>query len=496
MESEGRTKQGRPDSSPRPQPESMQKKNSFRSLFSFFKGSASKRARAQADHDAQVSPAQSASIGSSFSTTSLPNAARRPSTVETCASEPVPGREPSGLDSDSSLPSQIRPPFTQRPTSSSSSSSSYENGSETSTTTTTPTNSSASSLRSGPGPEPSRSNPSLKKSKRVSECYRTSPSPLSTVTDARNYPYILPHSLAHQPHPPPTERANHEKPNRRNSISRLMSMRARSTPDLTADIPPVPPLPRTTSKSRRKSFAPTPATAQDVLDHRAILGADPAAGSGFYRYPMMGKEPAPARRSTGLGPRRPPAGGDQWKRNSWGGHYDGDAAMDPRNMGGNGRGSQRRDARGRGTQSFRRNVATQVILEESHDAAEAAAPNRRRHSEIAPPDGWDGSALQAEPVPPIPASYLQCSSSSSDEPSTEASTASTSASSVSTASTVSEDGKLQQSLYSNWDHVSSQLEKHSNQIPAMNDDATKLANCPIPSNPIAAPTVKAACANA
>lgn len=383
-----------------PCPQPVEKKTGgLRSLFSFFRGSAHRRGLGsdRSDGDQDSSRSKRGQLGSSFSTQSLP--ARRPSTT---ASEPLPGIL---SDSVETLHAQIRPPFSHRPSSSSSSCSSY--GSETSSTPgTTPSNSSSSSLRSGELLGGARSNASLKK--RASESYRTAPSPLSTVTAAKNYPYILPHQMRAPEH----DYSHHESKQpvkRKNSISRIMSMRrAQSTPDLSGDgFQGSPfPRPRSSSSKRKSTSLPTEYTIQEKLDHKAILGADPAGG-GFYRYP--GAENENIRRA---GPRpgfRRPPGPDQWKRNSWAG-LDDNGGIDPAHLGVNGRRGMRRDPRPGGLPGFRRNVASEVILEESSDA-DPLSPDRRRFSELpSPTSAWCNGGPQvqgAPPVPSVPAGFAQ-----------------------------------------------------------------------------------------
>lgn len=153
-----------------------------------------------------------------------------------------------------------------------------------------------------------------------------------------------------------------------------MMRRAQSTPELAHEEDHAPmTMPKKNAHKRKGAPKATEYTPQEKLEHKAILGADPV-GFGFHRYPISEKDQfAPVRRP-GPGPRRP-GPGDPWKRNSWGG-YDGDGARDPANIAGNSRRGPRRDPRG----DFRRNVASQVIVEEG-DVQDSSAQNQRRNSE-------------------------------------------------------------------------------------------------------------------
>lgn len=316
--------------------------------------------------------------------------------------------------STTSLPSQIRPPFVSHaPSSSSSSASSLEFVCDDSTAATSPSNSSPSVLMKSPSsqsistldhstsslsseksrePSPPRAQSPAgmpKKPKRTPENYSKQPSPLSTVTDAHS-PYTNPTTPESSSGRPSDSRSK-----RRGSLGSFILRRTQSHPDLTDlttdDLPLFPQMPISTPPSRpvssssilsprsltlrRKSskigpHGPTSYSLEEKLEHRSILGADPAGG--FHLYPSA--HPArerPGRRSTSNSPRptmhgRPPTTrgtNEDLKRNSWAGSeiYSGRSGMAPPAPRG------WKDPRSRG---FRRGVTQQVIMEEAGDIPE------------------------------------------------------------------------------------------------------------------------------
>ncbi|CAZ83626.1 unnamed protein product [Tuber melanosporum] len=412
----------------------VRKKGSLRSMFGSFLKSAKGR---RANKTASQYPSRGGEAGAknrgneapTLSAISLPTQARS-STSSTSSpyeddgefSNIVPYKEHGAsckTCSATSLPAQIRPPFAfHAPSSSSSSTSSIEFASDASTAATSPSvsspsvlikspssqsisalNHSTTSLSSTPSREtsPTRAQSSAKSSmmsKRALENHSKQPSPLSTVTDAHS-PYILPTT----PESPVLhERPNSFQPKRRGSLSNFILRRTQSHPDLTDfttdDLPPFLQMPisaptprpglsisslstRTLSLRRRSGKAdieaPTSYSTQEKIEHRSILGADPA-GAGFYLYPTAQSEISGRRSSSGSSPggsrsgswgRAPMGGnmGDDSRRSSWTGP-DGHNA---RGMPPAGRGW--RDPRG--GRSFGRSVTQQVILEEVGDVADS-----------------------------------------------------------------------------------------------------------------------------
>ncbi|KAG0641957.1 hypothetical protein HOY80DRAFT_684057 [Tuber brumale] len=415
----------------------VKKKGSLRSIFgSFFKSAEGRRANktvsqypsrggeAGAKNRGNEAPALSAlslpiRVRSSASSTSSPY-----EDEDEEFSNTIPHGEHGascGARSTTSLPARIRPPFAfhvPSSSSSSSSTSSIEFVSDASTAATSPSvsspsvlinslsslsisalNHSTTSLSSTPSREtsPTRTQSSAKSSKmskRAPENHSKQPSPLSTVTDAHS-PYMLPTA----PESPVLhERSNTFQPKRRGSLSNYILRRTQSHPDLTDfttdDLPPFLQMPtsaptsrpglssstlssRTLSLRRRtgkaNTEAPTSYSTQEKIEHRSILGADPA-GAGFYLYPTARSE-IPSRRSSsgnssggsrsGSWGRAPMGGnmGDDSRRNIWTGP-DGHNA---RGMPPAGRGW--RDSRG--GRSFRKSVTQQVILEEVGDVADS-----------------------------------------------------------------------------------------------------------------------------
>jgi len=494
-----------PDDAP---PRVVKKKGSLRSIFAcFFKPARDKKAnKTGSQYLSRQGEAGAKNRGNeapTFSTTSLPTRVRS-STSSTSTSSPyedgdeefsgsIPHAEHGAsrkTRSTISLPAQIRPPFAfHAPSSSSSSASSLEFVSDVSTAATSPSasspsvliqpsspqlilapNHSTTSLSSNPSrePSPTRTQPSTKSSKmskRAPENYRKHPSPLSTVTDAHS-PYILPTA----PESPVLhERPNSFQPRRRSSLSNYILRRTQSHPDLTDfttdDLPPFPQLPvsaptsrpgssssavssRTLSLRRRSGKADigasTSYSTQEKIEHRSILGADPA-GAGFYLYPPAQSEISNRRSGSHSGSGgsrsgswgRAPVGGnmnDDSRRNGWTG-LDG---HNPRGMPPAGRGW--RDPRG--GRSFGRSVTQQVILEEVGDVADSpqtmssssSAPNLDSSQAML---GSGGLANQNRPP------------------------------NMSKNASVSEKGERRRSLHNNWDSVQGQMRIHSDGVPQL-----------------------------
>lgn len=479
-------------------PRVVKKKSSMRSIFAcFFKSPRDKRAnKTGSQYPSRKREASAKNRGNealAFSTISLPTRARS-STSSTSSpyddedeefNSSIPHAEHGAsrkTHSTISLPGQIRPPFAfHAPSSSSSSASSLEFVSDVSTAATSPSASSPSVLIQSSSPQstltPNHSTTSLssnpsretsptrtqsltkpsKMSKRALENYRKHPSPLSTVTDAHS-PYILPTA----PEPPVLhERPNSFQPKRRNSLSNYILRRTQSHPDLTDfttdDLPQFPQLPvsaptsrpgsaassRTLSRRRRSGKAdigaPTSYSTQEKIEHRSILGADPA-GAGFYLYPPAQSEISSRRggsHSGSSGSRsgsrgRAPMGGnmsdDPRRNNSWTG-LDGHNA---RGMPPAGRGW--RDPRG--GRSFGRSVTQQVILEEVGDVADS--PQTMSSSSSAP--NLDSrQAMLGSGGLPNQSRLLDMSKNAS----------------------LPEKGERRRSLHNNWDPIQSQTRIHS-----------------------------------
>jgi hypothetical protein len=338
-----------------------------------------------------------ARVSASFSTTSLSSHTPQKSTGRLAERSESPESSTENVEhptaSTVSLPAQIQPTSSGSPSSSSSSTSSFDFASDSSTTLTTPTSSSPSLLMKATSGVPVVTSPRVEKSEDSAVG-----SPLASVKSPdhlrkpyyRPMPYILPtapeSSVLH-------ERRNSFQPKRRNSLSRMLARRTQSFPDLTKTLdayspssppasahssrPPssvsnlanVPPPQKKPAKGRRRLAdleKPTSYSEKEKMEHRSILGADPA-GLGFYLYPTSGQELV-NRRHTMIGaqsmrypgPRPTPEG----NRNSWAG-MSADVSGD---LVGNGR---RREPRGRG---FCRNVTSQIIVEEDgNDICEVKA---------------------------------------------------------------------------------------------------------------------------
>lgn len=244
------------------------------------------------------------------------------------------------------------------------------------------------------------------------------PSPLSSKSLPAHSPYIL-------PSPPPSpilhERRNSFQPKRRNSLGRLLARGYQSSPDILRplDCGAVSSMPRTpssaslsgpsssdsrTKSSRRREKGradlekPTSYSQQERIEHRSILGADPA-GSGFYLYPKTSTQKLSQKDSKVDYYGGSSTSGGTAGRNSWSG-MSGDNA------------SRRgwKDQRGRG---FRGNVASQIIVEEEGGENYQEPPSiqtQRRRSEVPMHNGqWRQSRLEAGAVPPatISASFLR-----------------------------------------------------------------------------------------
>ncbi|KAI5787064.1 hypothetical protein EDC01DRAFT_170559 [Geopyxis carbonaria] len=383
------------------------KKSSFRSLFTIFRISGhSDKERCNLNLKGQAA--------SSYSTASLP--------AHPTASESYRLRSGSLSQhvtlSTTSLPAQIHPPFSHTPSSSSSSASSFEFGSEVSTPTitptTTPSNSSLSILIKAS--DSNLANPSVtcrdvgvqnnylsNKSKRNSDSYIKSPSPLSTVTDA---PYVLP-TPTEVPLESPQPKALQSK--RRNSISRLLTRRSQSTPDLThwpEIIPPIPAIPksapssrptssqsnysRNSSTLRRKTSTDinktTAHTIQQQIEHRSILGADPA-GLGFYLYPKSELENA---KKPGRSDARLPGARNNCK-------FEDVGQTSCSDINRNSMSSSKKSWREPRGRYFRPNVASQIIVEESNDTCESTVENKPRDSQSA--IQWQQHRVNTNSVP-------------------------------------------------------------------------------------------------
>ncbi|RPB02637.1 hypothetical protein L873DRAFT_1826662 [Choiromyces venosus 120613-1] len=487
-------------------PQVVKKKGSLRSICgSFFKSSKDKKAnKTGSQYPSRKSEAGAKNRGNeapAFSTTSLPTQVRS-STSSTSSpyedEDEFHGSIPHAkhgasrkTHSTTSLPAQIRPPFAfHTPSSSSSSTSSLEFASDASTAATSPSasspsvlikslssqsistlNHSTTSLSSTPSREtsPTRTQSSAKSSKmskRAPENYRKQPSPLSTVTDAHS-PYMLPtapeSSLLH-------ERPNSFQPKRRSSLGNYILRRTQSHPDLTDfttdDLPPFPQMPisaptsrpgssnstlssRTLSLRRKSGKAdvetPTSYSTQEKIEHRSILGADPA-GAGFYLYPTAQPENSSTRSSSSSsssssrsGSRgRPPVNGNMdgdSRGNTWTGP---DEHNNSRGMPPAGRGW--RDPRG--GWSFRRSVTQQVILEEVGDVADS--PQTMSSSSSAPKFDTQKTAQR---------SGCPLNQNRSPDMSRDAS--------------VSEKSERRRSLHNNWDLIQSQMQIHKYNFPQL-----------------------------
>jgi len=489
-------------------PRVVKKKGSMRSIFAcFFKPARDKKAnKTESQYLSRKGEAGAKNRGNeapTFSTTSLPARVRSPISSTSSPyededeefSSSIPHAEHGAsrkTHSTISLPAQIRPPFASHAPSSSSSSSSassLEFVSDVSTAATSPSasspsiliqssppqlvlapNHSTTSLSSNPSREtsPTRTQSSTKPSKmskRAPENYRKHPSPLSTVTDAHS-PYILPTA----PESPVLhERPNSFQPRRRSSLSNYILRRTQSHPDLTDfttdDLPPFPQLPvsaptsrpgssssavssRTLSLRRRSGKADIGGSSsystQEKIEHRSILGADPA-GAGFYLYPPAQSEISSRRGGShggSGGPRsgswgRAPMGGnmnDDPRRNGWTG-LDG---HNPRGMPPAGRGW--RDPRG--GRSFGRSVTQQVILEEVGDVCDS--PQAMSPSSSTP--NLDSSQA-------MPGSGGLADQNRSPNMSRNAS--------------ISEKGERRRSLHNNWDPAQGQMRIHSDGSPQL-----------------------------
>ncbi|KAF8246654.1 hypothetical protein K440DRAFT_326452 [Wilcoxina mikolae CBS 423.85] len=370
----------------------VKKKSSFRSLFSIFRSS---------------KPAKESAVATSYSTSSLPSGAQRSLTASDGGSSDTDLSSDDAELSAISLPDQIKLPFSYTPSSSSSSASSFDFASDASTTATTPSNSSPSVLMKASDMSNGefQSDKSLPK-RRLSESHRKQPSPLSTVTDAHNSPYML-------PSPPVSEvlreRRSSLQPDRRNSLGRLLSRAYRSNPDLTtfddgdsssvhmmpSSAPSSRPASSNGSSSRSRKFGKKNGgekgrgdvekrtnPEQERMERRSILGADPA-GVGFYLYPKTAQPEPSIQKVNVMGSGRSGLSGPDNGRRAW------------------------REQKGR---SFQRTIATPMIVEEDgngNDTYELPPfPNpQRRHSRISMHDGQlrQPRFHADQPAPPLSA---------------------------------------------------------------------------------------------
>ncbi|CUS15383.1 unnamed protein product [Tuber aestivum] len=488
-------------------PRVVRKKGSLRSIFgSLFKSTRGKKAnRTGSRHLIREDEAGARNKGNealAFSTISLP-AQLRSSTSSTSSpyededeefSSSIPHTahgESRKTRSTASLPAQTRPPFAfhAHSSSSSSSTSSIEFAPDAFTAATPPPvsspsalarstssqsistlNRSTASLFGTPSREtsPTRTQYSIKSpkmSKRAMENYSKQPSPLSTVMDAHS-PYILPTA----PKPPVLdERPNSFRSKHRSSLSSYILRRTQSHPDLTDfttdDLPTFLQMPisaptsrpgssssalssRTLSLRRRSGKAdmevPTSYFTQEKIEHRLILGADPA-GAGFHLYPtphsgFSSRRSSPGSSSGGSRSRsweRGPMGrnmSDDPRRNSWTG-------PDGHNVHG-----IPPAARGwrdpRGGRSFRGGVTQQVILEEVGDATDS--PQSMSSSLSAPNVDSQQAVLRSGG----PLDQNRSPDVSKNVP-------------------ISEKSERRRSLHNNWDSIQSQMRIHGGDFPQL-----------------------------
>jgi len=441
----------------------VKNKSSFRSLFSIFRSS---------------KPAKEGAIATSYSTSFLPSGARRSFPASERSSDTDLSSDDAAL-SAISLPDQIKLPFSYTPSSSSSSASSFDFASDASTTATTPSNSSPSVLMKASDMSSGelQTEKSLPK-KRFLEGRRKLPSPLSTVTDAHNSPYML-------PSPPASEvlRERHSsfQPNRRNSLGRLLSRAYRSNPDLTkfddGDSNSAHIMPSSAPSSRPGSSGDSSMRSrklgkkknggekgradsekrtnpeQERMERRSILGADPA-GVGFYLYPKTAQPELPSQKVNVVGGGRSGLSGPDNGRRAW------------------------REQKGR---SFQRTIATPMIVEEEGNGNDTYAvspfPNpQRRHSRLSMQDGQLRQARfhADQPAPPQSAtsSRSQFALPSIDSlldgngakagPSTPKHT-------------------RRRSLHNSWDHINAQKKIHQQisalEVPPRNSENAVLSLC-------------------
>jgi len=187
---------------------------------------------------------------------------------------------------------------------------------------------------------------------------------------------------------------------------------------------------RRCAKGRADLEKPTAYSEQEKIEHQSILGADPA-GYGFYLYPKTAVAVLNEKTS---------------KVDYYGGPYSNSGVNSASGRGTGNDGGSRRWREPKGGRNFRRNVTSQVIVEEEANEGQEEPPvsrPQRRHSEV--PGQLRQPRSDAVSVPTLPRPVGNSTPQSARSPS---------------------HGR-QRSLHNDWAHITAQKQQHLGPLPSL-----------------------------